>query len=109
LENRNNKERDLTRRSQREAHPSATFRAARVHREELVKEKARRGDAPGLSLREGELFVFEGEGEVEDDVADGDAEGKLVGARVAGEPEFAGGFLARGKIGGFQSHGAHRG
>src|ERR1700739_1436652 len=74
-------------------------------RNEWAKNKARRGDAPGLWFSERKLLVLiEGEGEVEDYVADGDSERKLEGARVAGEPEFAGGFLTRGKIGGFQGY-----
>jgi len=67
---------------------------------------------PGVGMRrafgcvEGDWFLFEGEGEVEDQVAYGDAQGEFVGFGVADEPEFAGGFLAWGEIGGFESHGA---
>ena len=55
------------------------------------------------------LALFEGEGEVEDLVAYGDAQGKFAGFGVAGVPEFAGGFLARGEVGGFQGDGADGG
>jgi len=39
---------------------------------------------------EGELFIFEGKGEAEDEFADGYAKGQFVGVRIAGNPEFAG-------------------
>src|SRR5579859_5044914 len=80
---------------------SATFK-----KEERRKEKGPAGDAPGLCLSEGGKFLFEGKGEVEDQVAYGDAQGKFAGFGVADVPELAGGFLTLGEIGGFQSHGA---
>lgn len=79
-------------------------RAQRAQRR-VGKGKGPAGDAPGLfCLGEGE-FLFEGEGEVEDLVAYGDAQGELAGFGVADVPEFAGGFLAGGEIGGFQGDG----
>jgi len=73
------------------------------------KAKARRGDAPGLCCLRGGKFLFEGEGEVENLVAYGEAQGEFAGPGVASVPEFAGGFLAGGEIGGFEGDGADGG
>ena len=48
-----------------------------------------------------DCFLFEGKGEIEDQVADGNAQGEFVSFGVADVPEFAGSFLAWGEVGGF--------